>query len=747
MGTEHGNQGGSGGVSRSGAAVPGGDLTGEQVVGKVENLPLLMIRTLRGRWPLALSIAAVLGPGLAALGWMSTEAQYASWARLEVRSERVAASGQSELSGEIRWYHDAVRAEAERLKSAEVQDRALADEELRARGFPEGEIGRFLLRQGIAIDVPPGKTITVEALHEDPETAAVMVNALIRAYQAEESESQRVKAEDVLAVRRQRELELKAEVGRLEAEAQPLYDRYGTPALIADQLAGVNRSMAESVELSRELQTSVQRLDESFAARSELIASYKAGKVPGGAGPKEDQLALEDQKLASLDEQLRLLTTRMQQDVDRGLGPSHPVIVRAQEDIDLVTRLRGERVSALIEAWWVRQERELVRTGEERSEALRRIADQEARRSELSAERADLLARQQQVAEVAGRIDEAARRLASVRDSIEPVQAQLETVESETFALTRVMEWAKPSWIVAKDSRKTRAAAGLVFGAGLGIGGVGLLGLMKRRYRYIDDVRTGTEGLRCLGAIPTLAGDQHAETMEVYGAIDHVRGLIELDEPSRGSSVLTVTSAGVGEGKSTIARALAASFARAGHRTLLVDADPFGRATTRRLGVEGREGFADCLSSPGLEGVCQTGVPRLWVMPAGSPEGPASASLSSVERLVRDLRGDFDRVVIDTGPLFGTLEANLVARASDGVVLVVARGQKPGEVQKTAGRLREIGVKIYGVIFNRADPQDYLRTSAPASHVSRRSALAGDMPVSPVAAGGGVASVYSGERA
>src|SRR5213078_1357087 len=83
----------------------------------------------------------------------------------------------------------------------------------------------------------------------------------------------------------------------------------------------------------------------------------------------------------------------------------------------------------------------------------------------------------------------------------------------------------------------------------------------------------------------------------------------------------------------------------------------------------------------------------------------------------------YDAVILDTGPIMGSLEANVVAPASDGVVLVVPRGQTAKSVRASIQRLRRLGANCSGLIFNRAATHDFDRSVSTTS-VSARSVKA-----------------------
>ena len=78
-------------------------------------------------------------------------------------------------------------------------------------------------------------------------------------------------------------------------------------------------------------------------------------------------------------------------------------------------------------------------------------------------------------------------------------------------------------------------------------------------------------------------------------------------------------------------------------------------------------------------------------------------------------------ILIDTGPILGSIEASLVCAAADGVVLAVSRGQSRPLVEKSLAHLTGIGARLAGVVFNRAQANDFERS---ISGMSMRSVAA-----------------------
>jgi capsular exopolysaccharide synthesis family protein len=142
---------------------------------------------------------------------------------------------------------------------------------------------------------------------------------------------------------------------------------------------------------------------------------------------------------------------------------------------------------------------------------------------------------------------------------------------------------------------------------------------------------------------------------------------------------IAVTSADVGDGKTTTAVNLAATFAQtAGQNTLLVDADVRRPAVLERLGLDPDlyRGLRELIDQPNLPVGDVLGwwfEGNLWVLPAGRcPDEPHRLAESpALQELFADLHRRFDRIVVDLPPLLPVLDARMIARSVDAVILVI----------------------------------------------------------------------------
>lgn len=121
------------------------------------------------------------------------------------------------------------------------------------------------------------------------------------------------------------------------------------------------------------------------------------------------------------------------------------------------------------------------------------------------------------------------------------------------------------------------------------------------------------------------------------------------------------------------------------------------------------------------ECVLEVAQENLFLLPVGDARAGDAARLSreGLARLLETCKAKYDVVLVDTGPILGSLEAALVTATADTVLLVVTRGEKQFLVNDAMTRLDEIGCDLAGVIFNRAEVSDLLRSR----HVSRAASV------------------------
>ena len=175
----------------------------------------------------------------------------------------------------------------------------------------------------------------------------------------------------------------------------------------------------------------------------------------------------------------------------------------------------------------------------------------------------------------------------------------------------------------------------------------------------------------------------------------------------RHNRVIGITSTIPNEGKSIIAMNLAFSLSELGKRVIFIDADLRHSVLIGRYKV-GRQvkGLTHYLSGVNSfdEIVCETNVKNLHMVFSGIVPPNPSELLESVyfRELVKQLRQAYDYVIIDTPPIGAVIDAAIVGKECDGVLLVIGSGDISYKgVQRTESQLRASGSKIIGVALNK----------------------------------------------
>jgi len=188
-----------------------------------------------------------------------------------------------------------------------------------------------------------------------------------------------------------------------------------------------------------------------------------------------------------------------------------------------------------------------------------------------------------------------------------------------------------------------------------------------------------------------------------------IRSNIILHPGSEGKSqVVVITSSRPSEGKSTLAANLSWAFFSMGERTLLIDTDLRRGRAHQILGLENSKGLSTYFKGEATEKeiIQVTGNPNLDVITRGEFMPGASEYLCRqvFADLILNLRGRYDRIVLDSPPVLGLSETIGIQRVADGVVVLVRAEQtKLVDVDNCVDQLKRGGAQLLGFVLNRLD--------------------------------------------
>ncbi len=243
-------------------------------------------------------------------------------------------------------------------------------------------------------------------------------------------------------------------------------------------------------------------------------------------------------------------------------------------------------------------------------------------------------------------------------------------------------------------------------GLGAGVGLAYFIEYLDTSIKTADDIER-ILGLPVLGLIPQKVrplieegpDSEHAEAYRV------LRTNLAFTEGGAHRGAFCVLSGGAGEGKSTTCFNLAFVCAQQGEKVLLIDADLRRPVQHSILGVSNRFGLTNVLlrDVPVEEAIKATSVPNLHFLPSGRLPRTSLGILDPkrIGELVSSLKSKYDVVLIDTPPLVGISDSSIIAKETDGAIIVVQYRKYPREMLSKARQMIEsLGVKVVGAVLN-----------------------------------------------
>jgi len=273
----------------------------------------------------------------------------------------------------------------------------------------------------------------------------------------------------------------------------------------------------------------------------------------------------------------------------------------------------------------------------------------------------------------------------------------------------RVLDRAVPPGQPLKDQAMVLLLGGVLGGLGGAVGLSLLLDRFDRRLRYPEQVSLGM-GLPILGVLPHLknAGDGQPQVVE---ALRGIRLNLEHAYGSAGPLVTTVTSPEGGDGKSFLASNLAVSFADAGHRTIVIDADIRRGGLHHVFKVQRKPGLLDYLSGRASQEqiVQHTSIKGVEFIGSGTRKsaGPELLASPAMGQMLVSLRGAYSVIIIDSAPLGAGVDPLILGTLTGSLVLVFRSGVTDREyAMARLDHLARLPIRMLGVVVNDVKERD-----------------------------------------
>jgi polysaccharide biosynthesis transport protein len=694
-------------------------------------------RLLRGRYPLVITLGLLFGVAGALMGFLSQKPIYTSSFTVELvpKIQSLGSVDGEMMQGYSMWLQSQVAI----IKSYELVQLALDQDEWKATGAARGDeaaIGAFA--SGVEAENYPPDSSMLKISFSDPdkELALAGSQSVLKAYEKFFDESDPMMYTERMQVLQKLQTKYSNDLASYQQSLNELQSQYNTDDL-ATYLA---QQMQELGWLANQLDNANTALD----IDKQMIGSIAPGADAQGnpstqpSALTEDQIAAFDNgRLNSMRDRREQIASEIQLMKANGYGDNNPRV----QNLMAGQQVEDQEIQAYVQSF---------------NQGYR--IDSENGRSGITSIRADIVAKQVTIKDLTAQYDhqkavcadvgkysqfirDVKANIAHAQSGLDGANADYERLQSmrdlngnnQMLVMSKPLPPGEPS----TDRRRVMGALGFFGGALLPMCVVMLIGVLDGRFRYSDEANTDLGGIPLLGILPNLPDLLTDPTQAATAAhcVHQIRTILQITGHSSERRVFTVTSASPGDGKTSLTLALGLSFAASGSRTLLVDGDLIGGGLTARLNVNAEHGVLEAMAARDISTFIRTtDVADLSFLPVGKAMGGYTGTISpaAVRRLVDEARKQFDVILIDTGPILGSIEASPVAVACDGVVLCVSRGQQRTLVDRALAHLHAIGATLAGVVFNRAQAHDFERStnrlglgSAPAGTDGRRSEAIG----------------------
>ena len=244
---------------------------------------------------------------------------------------------------------------------------------------------------------------------------------------------------------------------------------------------------------------------------------------------------------------------------------------------------------------------------------------------------------------------------------------------------------------------KAKAARiGFVLGFVLAAGFVVIRELSDTRIRRVED-------LEKISTYPVLSSiPDEEDALESYKVLR--TKLLHGFRDTGNCSVIGVTSAMAGEGKSACAVNLARAMAKLGKRVLLMDCNLRRPVLAEKLSVKDQPGLSEYLAGQvGAESLLQRcGIKDIHVISSGAPQSDSVELLSSarMKQIMEVLRKYYDVIILDLADVGEVGDALVAADFADGMLLVVRQNCcKEAFLNHALSQLEFMDAKILGLVF------------------------------------------------
>ncbi len=284
----------------------------------------------------------------------------------------------------------------------------------------------------------------------------------------------------------------------------------------------------------------------------------------------------------------------------------------------------------------------------------------------------------------------------------------------------RLLAYASTPTSPSSPQLRISLALALALGLLLGLGAGVVAEIMDQSVKSADDLENRV-GYPAIATIPAISkrmmrqmppAERHpsgylvGRPMSAFTeAMRVLRTVIVYSKLDFSVKVVAVTSALPDEGKTTISMCLARVAAMSGQRVIVVDCDLRKQSINDVIDIETDTGILQVLAgeAPWRSAIVKDPASDAHVLPvATSGFTPRDVFGSdAMAKLVADLRGQYDLVVLDCAPILAVAETRVLVKHADSTVIVARAGRSAiGAVRSAVSQVEQAGGNVLGVALN-----------------------------------------------
>lgn len=192
-----------------------------------------------------------------------------------------------------------------------------------------------------------------------------------------------------------------------------------------------------------------------------------------------------------------------------------------------------------------------------------------------------------------------------------------------------------------------------------------------------------------------------------------LRTNIQFMSTNKKLKTLLVTSTFPGEGKSWVTSNLSVTFAKAGNKIILIDADMRKGRQFTIFGISPKPGLSNILTELDTQNleeiemekyIQKTEIENLSIISAGSiPPNPSELLVSEkMTELLEGLKEKCDIIIIDGTPCELVTDSVILSRTVDSTIVVSAfKETKKSSLEKVIKSIKDVGGNLAGIVVNK----------------------------------------------